>query len=130
MRCLVGQCRKQSSSYLLMIGSPIAGAPEKITALRTRYDQLASSIAHHESRVNKQTAQLNRMNRSQDYDGNEDEDDLSSQDIANESPEQEAEVTEEDLKKEEDDIRELEKKKRALEDRVHEMEKDLGGLLR
>jgi predicted nucleic acid-binding Zn-ribbon protein len=116
---------------LLIIGSPITGAPEKIAALRTRYSQLASSIAHHESRVNKQTAQLNRMNRPQDYNGDGDEEDnLSSQDMANESSEQEVEITEEDLKKEEYEISELEKKKKALEGRVHEMEKDLGGLLR
>ncbi|KAI9815156.1 MAG: hypothetical protein M1832_005558 [Thelocarpon impressellum] len=105
---------------------PIAGAAEKITSLRARYAQLSSSIAHHETRVSRQTAQLDRRNRPHDFDDEDDDDDYRA-DLDDGGA---AEITDEDLRREEEDIKELEKKKRALEDRVSGMERDLGGLLR
>ena len=108
---------------------PIAGAPERIAALRARYEQLNSSIARYEARVTQQTAQLAKMNRHKAGDGDLDDD----EDVEDEEADEvrpEAQVTEEDLQRETDEIEELEKKKRVLEDRVSGMERDLGGLLR
>ena len=103
--------------------SPISGALEKIAALRIRHKQLVSSIHTHETNVARQTAQLDRMNRSAELDDNDlDEDE--------EAPEEAAPFTEEDMRREEEEIKELEKKKEGLEDRVTGMEKDLGGLMR
>ncbi|KAI9662549.1 MAG: hypothetical protein M1821_008716 [Bathelium mastoideum] len=51
-------------------------------------------------------------------------------DREDEEPRQASAFTEDDMKTEEEEIRELERKKQALEDRVTEMEKDLGGLMR
>ncbi|KAH0543308.1 hypothetical protein FGG08_002371 [Glutinoglossum americanum] len=113
---------------------PIPNTAQKISSLRTRYTQLASSISHYEARVNKQAAQLDRMNRGQDYDIDADEDDDDDDAPSDRGPtaaaDEEVEVTEEDLRKEEEEIRELERKKRMLEERVSGMERDLGGLLR
>ena len=117
----------------LNVHSPIAGAPERIASLRTRYEQLNSSIGRYEAKVSRQMAQLARMNKHKDgnefYKG-EDEEDLESEVVDEADGPEEVYVTEEDLKREDEEIRELEKKKRALEDRVSGMERDLGGLLR
>ncbi|KKZ60555.1 hypothetical protein EMCG_04732 [[Emmonsia] crescens] len=109
---------------------PIPGAQEQIASLRHRHERLSTSIAHLESRIAEQSAQLQRMNRSQDY--------SSDYDIAPEPAEVEVEVeadavpavTEEDLQRELLEIRELEGRKRKLEERVTGMERDLGGLMR
>ena len=113
------------------IHSPISGAPEKIATLRTRHGRLISSISRFEARVTKQTGQLAKLNKSKSL--GEDSDELDGDNngsfpaptIAGETP-----ITREDFRIEEEEIEELEKKKRALEDRVAEMERDLGGLLR
>lgn len=108
--------------------SPIPGAPEKITSLRTRYEKLSTSIAHYESRVSKQTSQLARINRSKD---DKEIDDLNDKVVGIGLPtDRDFQATLENLKREEEEIRELQKKKRDLEDRVSGMERDLGGLLR
>ncbi|KAI9801681.1 MAG: hypothetical protein M1833_002363 [Piccolia ochrophora] len=110
---------------------PIRGVAEKILSLRTRHDQLRSSIAHYERRVAAYTTQLERLNRPRDYDGEDDEDDnneLLNGD--NDVEEEVTNVTEEDLRQEEEEIKELERKRRTLEDRVSGMERDLGGLMR
>ena len=111
--------------------SPVAGAPERIASLRSRFEQLNSSIARYESKVAMQMAQLAKMNKHRD--GNEDYDDEEDENRVNDyldEAQEEIHVTEEDLRKEDEEIRELEKKKQGLEDRVSGMERDLGGLLR
>ena len=108
---------------------PVAGAPEKIDSLRSRFEQLSSSIARYEARVAKQQIQLTKLSKraSGEYDDEVAED----EDGADEHVEKEAKpMTQEDLDRETEDIRLLEEKKRALEDRVSGMESDLGGLLR
>ena len=108
---------------------PVTGAPEKIVSLRSRFEQLSSSIARYEARVAKQQIQLTKLSKraSGDY-GDEDDED---EDTANDDAEKEEyHVTQEDLDRETEEIRQLEEKKRALEDRVSGMESDLGGLLR
>ena len=113
-----------------MISSPIEGAAEKILTLRTRYEQLSSSIARYEARVAKQALQLDQMNHPKEY--TEDIDPNGDEDRVVEEPAvlQHVRVTAEDLKREEEGLRELEKKKRSLEDRVSGMDRDLGGLMR
>ena len=116
----------------LSLLSPIDGAPEKIVSLRSRYEQLNSSIARYESKVSKQMAQLARMNRHKDGDVDDDDDTeaLEDEDVNAIEGQGEIHVTEEDIRRENDEIRELEKKKQQLEERVKEMERDLGGLRR
>jgi len=82
--------------------------------------------------VSKQAAQLAKMNRNEDGNGDYDDDDENLHDGTMDDVDgpQGMYVTEEDLRREDEEIRELEKKKRALEDRVSGMERDLGGLLR
>jgi hypothetical protein len=93
--------------------------------MRTRYGQLRNSVQHYETKVAKQAAQLERMNRPEAYGGDDDEEE------EEDSPDPiELEITDEDLRREEEEVRELEKKKMALEERVNGMERDLGGLMR
>lgn len=111
--------------------SPILGVSEKIASLRARHAQLSSSIAHYESRVSKQTLQLNRMNHSKDYEAEDEPDDPDETQLKVPAKMEGPESTVDDLQREEEEeIRELEKKKKGLEDRVSGMERDLGGLLR
>ncbi len=113
--------------------SPIAGAAERIATLRTRYEQLSSSVASQEARVANQAAQLDRMNRPKDFDEDEDEqdrDDDNERRLGAPAVIHESQIKAVDLKQEEEEIKELERKKRGLEDRVSGMERDLGGLLR
>jgi len=105
---------------------PVAGAQERIGALRSRHERLEGSIGRYEERVERQMGVLERMNRQRD--GEEDEE-------GGEGEERGfggggREVTEEDLLREDEEIRELERKKKGLEERVSGMERDLGGLLR
>ena len=81
-------------------------------------------MAHLEEVVAKQSTQLERMNHSQQYAS--DSDGLESF----EPPKPVAPDMSDDLERQVEEIRELELKKRILEDRVSEMERDLGGLLR
>lgn len=114
---------------VLNTSSPIHGAMEKINSLRARHEQLTSSIERYEARIAKQTSQLDRINR---RDAHEDEDepcDDPDNDELPRSPEQ-VHITAEDIECEEEEMRELEKKKRGLLARVSSMERDLGGLLR
>ena len=108
--------------------SPIPGVPERIVSLRSRYEQLNSSIARYESKIAKQMIQLEKMNKSKDGQGDFDDGDFDED--ANDDQTTQFHVTQEDLKKEDDEIRELERKKQGLEDRVSGMERDLGGLRR
>lgn len=105
----------------------VPGVPERIVRLRERYGTILGSLGHYEAKVERQTRELERMNRGDDWD--EDDEDLDGDNTAYEE-EEEVEITEEDLRREEEEIKELERKKRELEERVKEMEKDLGGLLR
>lgn len=107
---------------------PIAGAPERIVSLRSRYEQLNASIHRYETRVEKQAAQLARMNRHKDHVGDDDEMEDEEEEVEDVAPEME--VTEDDIQRENELIAELEKKKQLLEERVSGMERDLGGLLR
>ena len=108
------------------------GARERISSLRSRFNQLTASVTKFEARVIKQSAQLAKRNRQGDT--NDDRNDTSVKDStdleSNEERGNDVLITPDDLEKEEQEIRELERKKRALEDRVSGMERDLGGLLR
>lgn len=104
----------------------VPGVPERVQSLRTRYVQIVGSVEHYERKVEKQQRELERMNRGEAWDEDEDEEE-GDEEFAQE---EEVEVTEEDLRREEEEIRELERKKRELEERVSGMERDLGGLLR
>jgi DASH complex subunit Spc34 len=107
----------------------IPGVPERIKGLRTRYGQVQASLQHYEQKVARQTRELERMNRGDGWDEDE-EDDVEGRETPGTEEEMEIEVTDEDLRREEEEIRELERKKRELEERVSGMERDLGGLLR
>lgn len=108
----------------LTSNSPVAGAHEKISTLRSRHQQVVESTERLKSRVAEQSAQLENMNRSQSYDSD-------AEDMVVETPPPEPDnVTDEDLQHELEEIRELEKRKQQLEARVSGMERDLGGLLR
>ena len=107
---------------------PIAGAPERITSLRSRHELLTASISRYEARVAKQTAQLTKMNGKKEGRNDYEEEDSEEQGPDEATPG--FHITEEDLQKELIEIEELEKKKHLLEDRVSGMERDLGGLLR
>ena len=109
---------------------PIAGAPEKIAALRNRHQQVSEAVAHYEGRVSKQAAQLERMNKSQDFGSGYEDEEEEVIDENTPSNTGENQITEEDIQRELEEIRELEQKKRILEERVSGMERDLGGLLR
>ena len=132
MFCLVRTLNLRFIHRLFLL-SPIDGAAEKIVSLRSRYEQLNSSIARYESKVSRQMAQLARINRHKDGDVDDDDDDteaLEDEDVVATEGQVETNVTEEDIRRENDEIRELEKKKQQLEERVKEMERDLGGLRR
>lgn len=104
--------------------SPVAGAQEKISTLRSRHQQVVESTEQLQARVVEQSAQLEKMNSSQPYDSD-------GEDLAVEAPPPDpVNVTDEDLQRELEEIRELEKKKQQLEARVSGMERDLGGLMR
>jgi predicted nucleic acid-binding Zn-ribbon protein len=102
---------------------------EKINSLRARHEQLTTSIDRYEARIAKQTTQLDRMNRRDTHEEEDepydDPDDGEVQTLPEQVP-----ITAEDIEREEEELRELEKKKRGLLDRVSSMERDLGGLLR
>ena len=105
---------------------PITGGHERITSLRSRFEQLNASISRYEDRVTQQSAQLTKLNKQKVGDDEDLRDDaVEAVDAASET-----QVTAEDIKQETEEIEELEKKKRVLEERVKGMERDLGGLLR
>jgi hypothetical protein len=105
----------------------VTGVPQKIEALRRRYESVIGSLEHYEKKVEKQNRELERMNRGDNWDPEEEEDD---EKYEGENGGEDVEVTDEDLRREEEEIRELERKKKELEERVSGMERDLGGLLR
>lgn len=107
---------------------PIPGATDRISRLRRRHQQVMANIAHYEERVNQQVKELEALNGPSHYeDDNEDAD----MDAGADEPTVTAlTITKEDIEREEAEIRELEQKKKALEDRVTDMERDLGGLMR
>ncbi|KAK0264113.1 hypothetical protein LTR91_021286 [Friedmanniomyces endolithicus] len=113
---------------------PIPGAADRIDSLRTRYQELAASIAHYEDRVGRNAQELQLMNRPSSRGGYRDQNDESVAAGGAAGPEQvdsgTAKMTIEDLRREEEEVKELERKKRGLEERVTGMEKDLGGLMR
>ncbi|KIW61647.1 hypothetical protein PV05_01746 [Exophiala xenobiotica] len=102
----------------------VAGVPEKIRALRNRYQEVAASLSSLEEKVSKQQSQLDRRNKSFEFD------DEAENDLRNTDGDNTVMLTEQDFQNEENEIRELEAKKKALEERVSGMERDLGGLLR
>ncbi|PPJ49981.1 hypothetical protein CBER1_04731 [Cercospora berteroae] len=104
----------------------IPGTADKISQLRSRHRQLTANIKHYEAKVNQQTEDLARMNRLPVSDDDEDLIPYEDEDKTITGPF----ITKEDLEKEEADVRELEKKKQTLTERVNDMEKDLGGLMR
>ena len=117
---------------MLTARSPMPGARERMSSLRTRFDQLTASVTKYETRVAKQAAQLAKRSRRGGMTGDQDDTGLGEPPEFTVRDERTSElpITAEDLESEEQDIRELERKKRALEDRVNGMDRDLGGLLR
>ncbi|KAF2760176.1 DASH complex, subunit Spc34 [Pseudovirgaria hyperparasitica] len=105
---------------------PIAGAQEKIAALRKRHLELIVSIEDYEIKVAEQNERLNRMNRRRDFD----DDDEADQHPEAEPESIQAPLTDEDYHREEEAIKELEQKKLGLEERVTSMGKDITGVLR
>jgi predicted nucleic acid-binding Zn-ribbon protein len=105
--------------------SPIPGASERISAMRTRYSQLQSSIEYYESRIADQTTQLNRLNQAREFIDEGPEETEAESDTIFYQP-----MTEEDLKQEEEEVRRLEQKKKGLEERVNSMGRDISGVLR
>lgn len=114
----------------LTIISPIPGTSQKIDSLRARHQRLSESIAHYEERVADQAAQLARMNRSRDFDDEEDEYAEAESQEQPEFGDGNYPMTEEDMRREEEEIRELEQKKKNLEERVGALGRDLTGVLR
>lgn len=108
----------------------IPGVPKRIESLRIRHEQLQGSLRHYEQKVERQTRELERMNRGDGWEDEEGEEWDSEGRRTPAADGEEVEVTDEDLKREEEEIRELERRKKELEDRVSGMERDLGGLLR
>ncbi|MCJ1471379.1 hypothetical protein MMC13_000018 [Lambiella insularis] len=129
-----GRDRNEVDVELLLKGAeklcsvyPIHGAMDRISSLRTRYEQLTASIERYEAKVGKQALQLERMNKSKHHkDDFYDEEDDHGATVEYQA----AYVSTEDLQREEAEMKELERKKRGLEDRVSGYEKDIGGLLR
>lgn len=110
------------------MSSPMAGALDRISALRARHEKVATSIERFEGMVGEQAEQLKRMRRSVSFGGadlDDEEDNIQSAARIGPRP-----LTQEELKREEDGIKELERRKRTLEERVSGMKKDLGGILR
>ena len=111
-------------SHFSPLCSPVTGAKERIATLRYRYEVVSASLASLDERVARNTAELESMRRS--YHDNEDYRGTPS---AQPQPEV-LDISDDDIARELGEIRDLESRKRALEERVSEMEKDLGGLMR
>ena len=105
----------------------VAGAFDKIQALRNRNNEVTLSIGELEEKVSRQQSASGRNNSALNKEDVPDEDDA---EHAVTTADSQLIFTEEDFRREEDEIRELEAKKKALEDRVSGMERDLGGLLK
>lgn len=108
----------------------IPGVPRRIESLRTRHEQLKGSLRHYELKVEKQTRELERMNRGDGWDEEEEWDSEGRRTPVVDEQGEVMVVTDEDLRAEEEEIKELERRKKELEERVSGMERDLGGLLR
>lgn len=108
----------------------VAGATEKVRELRGRYKRIMGSLGMWEERVEKQTRELERLNRGEEWDEDDEEDGEGNAVADAGGGEPEVEVTDEDLRAEEEEIANLEMRKRELDERVKGMERDLGGLLR
>lgn len=104
----------------------VAGANEKVRALRSCYREISASISVLEEQVYEQQSLLERDNIGHDPDGGRDAKGSDTQTATNEEV---MGLTDHDFQSEEDEIRGLEARKRALENRVAGLEKDLGGLL-
>lgn len=105
--------------------SPVQGAFERIAALRNRNEKAVASMEKYEALVAQQSEELGRINQSNPFDFRDEK----LNNLAGKSSE-DVHMTEDDLRREEEGIAELERKKQVLEERVHGMEKDLGGLMR
>lgn len=102
-------------------------------SLRSRYEQLNSSIARYEMKVSRQMVQLAKIKKHKNGDGDFDEGDHEALDddaVSAVEGQGEVLVTEEDIRREDDEIRELENKKQQLENRVKGIDRDLEGLMR
>ncbi len=102
----------------------VAGASNKIAAIRSRHQQISSSITEYQERVLTQQFKLDRYHGGSGYGA-----DADSGVNGSNSADAEPVFTEQDLEMEEAEIGELEARKKALEASVAGMEKDLGGLL-
>lgn len=103
----------------------VAGASDKITAIRTRHEHISSSIADYQERVLTQQSKLDRYHGGSGFGVDDAEDGMNGGSGVDTAPV----YTEQDLEMEQAEIGELEARKKALEARVAGMEKDLGGLL-
>ncbi|KAH0845576.1 hypothetical protein AYO21_05505 [Fonsecaea monophora] len=105
----------------------VAGAKDRIRALRTRHREVAGSITILEDKVSRQQSLLESANQASNPEEILDENDLG-QDLSKYSDT--PNLTGEDFQLEEEEIRLLEARKKTLEERVAGMERDLGGLLK
>ncbi|KIW89139.1 uncharacterized protein Z519_09991 [Cladophialophora bantiana CBS 173.52] len=105
----------------------VAGATDRIRVLRSRHREVAGSIAMLEEKVSKQQSLLDRRNLALNSEEREDEQEQDQDPMDHNDA---VGFLEEDFQVEEEEIRELEARKKALEERVSDMERDLGGLLK
>ena len=103
----------------------VAGASDKITAIRRRHEHISASIADYQEQVLTQQSKLDRYHSGSGYGVDDAEDGMNGSNGVDAA----TVYTEQDLDLEEAEIRELEARKKALEASVAGMEKDLEGLL-
>jgi peptidoglycan hydrolase CwlO-like protein len=107
------------------------GVEERINRSRLRHQQLQANIAHYEARVAEQNHRLGAFQPLKTKNLDQGSNELYDEGINRmNGPDNLQSVTAADLQREEEEIKELERKKKALEDRVSDMERDLGGLMR
>ena len=109
------------------VGSPVAGAAERIEALRQKYEGLRRSVERYEVIVQGQVRELEKVNRGGVGGGRGDDEVGGSEGGVTAAA---AGFTRDDLRREEREIKELEERRKLLEQRVHGMERELGGLVR
>lgn len=101
----------------------VPGAQERVSAIRSKHQQITSSITFYQSKIKRQ------QSSSSQYDEVDNPAQFHDDEVgAGLNSEATHTVTDEDIEAEEAAIRELEGRKRTLESRVLGMEKDLGRL--
>ncbi|RKF60283.1 putative dash complex subunit spc34 [Erysiphe neolycopersici] len=110
----------------------IPGTLEQVQDLRNRFAQVSRTIAQYEGKVERQTSELDRMNRgiqkeNGEHDYNiEDKDDNVNSQVEDEDALLDSMITDEDILKEENEIKELEDRRRQLQESINRMDRNLG----